>query len=99
MKIFRIRSLEEYKKHVERNKQNHELMNQYESGIAHGTGRDFTVRGFSYPANQYVNFKVDYLYSDGQRINWRERVVCPIRGLKNRLRDRKSTRLNSSHIP
>ena len=86
MKIFRIKSFEEYQDHVERNRKNYKLMNQYESGITHGADREFTVKGISYPANQYVNFKVDYLYSDGQRINWRERLVCPITGLNNRLR-------------
>jgi len=29
---------------------------------------------------------VDFQYSDGAGINWRERVVCPITGLNNRLR-------------
>jgi SAM-dependent methyltransferase len=61
-------------------------MRQYESKLAAGVAREFTVRGVSYPANQYVDFKVDYLYSDGKNINWRERLVCPVTGLNNRLR-------------
>jgi SAM-dependent methyltransferase len=86
MKVFRVRSLDEYKKHVERNKLNYTLINHYESSLSKQGLREFTVRGISYPANQYVDFKVDYLYSDGHNVNWRERLVCPITGLNNRLR-------------
>jgi SAM-dependent methyltransferase len=86
MKIFRLRSLKDYINHVERNKANYEWMNQYQEKISNNPAREFTVRGISYPANQYVDFKVDYLYSDGKNINWRERLICPITGLNNRLR-------------
>ncbi len=86
MKIFRLRSLGEYKDHVEKNKSNYSLMKQYETEISSNTKREFTVKGVSYPANQYVDFKVDYLYSDGHNINWRERLICPVTGLNNRLR-------------
>jgi SAM-dependent methyltransferase len=86
MKIFRLRSLQDYINHVERNRANYAWMNQYQEKISNTTAREFTVRGISYPANQYVDFKVDYLYSDGKNINWRERLICPITGLNNRLR-------------
>ena len=86
MKIFRLRSLENYKQHVEKNKPNYSLMKQYEAEVSSNTTREFTVKGISYPANQYVDFKVDYLYSDGHNINWRERLTCPVTGLNNRLR-------------
>ena len=48
--------------------------------------KPFTVRGFSYPAETMVDFMVDYQYSDGQSVNWRERMICPVTGLNNRLR-------------
>src|SRR5438045_9612188 len=86
MKIFRLRNFDEYKKHVEKNKLNYLLMNQYESGISNNLQQEFTIKGISYPANQYVDFKVDYLYSDGKHINWRERLVFPVTDLNNRLR-------------
>ncbi|MFC0773727.1 methyltransferase domain-containing protein [Terrimonas alba] len=86
MKIFRLRSFDEYKVHVEKNRANYEKMKQYESAISSRDQKEFTVKGFSYPANQYVDFKVDYLYSDGKHINWRERLICPVTGLNNRLR-------------
>ena len=86
MNIFRLRSLKEYKEHVEKNKPNYIFMSQYESEISNNSQQVFTVKGISYPANQYVDFKVDYSYSDGSHINWRERLVCPITQLNNRLR-------------
>ena len=86
MKIFRLKSFDEYKEHVEKNRANYELEKKYESSVIRSGRREFTVRGISYPANQYVDFKVDYLYSDGQNINWRERLICPVTYLNNRLR-------------
>jgi hypothetical protein len=86
MKNFRLRSLDEYKAHVEKNKANYVLMQRYESEITNRRQKEFTVKGISYPANQYVDFKVDYQYSDGIHINWRERLICPVTNLNNRLR-------------
>jgi SAM-dependent methyltransferase len=86
MKIFRLRSFEEFQVHKERNKPNYALIKQYESSIVIPKKKEFTVRGISYPANQLVDFKVDYLYGDGVNINWRERLICPITQLNNRLR-------------
>ena len=86
MKIFRLRSFDEYKDHVDKNKLNYAWMSQYESQLSQNSSKEFSVKGFSYPANKYVDFKVDYLYSDGKNINWRERLICPVTGLNNRLR-------------
>jgi len=86
MKIFRLRSIKDYKDHVEKNKANYVFMRQYEQRILNHAEKEFTVPGISYPANQYVDFKADYLCSDGRNINWRERLVCPVTGLNNRLR-------------
>ncbi len=86
MKVFRIRSLQEYIDHVEKNKTNYSYMQQVEAKIAGNPARDFTVKGISYPAGQFVDFKVDYLFSNGKDINWRERLICPSTGLNNRLR-------------
>lgn len=86
MKLFRLRSFEEFVEHVAKNKLNYDKMKQYESSIAIPNKKEFTVRGISYPANQYVDFLVDYNYGDGVNINWRERLVCPVTQLNNRLR-------------
>ncbi|MBS1736086.1 MAG: class I SAM-dependent methyltransferase [Bacteroidetes bacterium] len=86
MKIYRLKSLEEYIKHVDRNQQNYAYMRDYEKKVTSPRSKKFTVRGISYPANRYVDFQVDYLHSDGVNINWRERLICPVTGLNNRLR-------------
>jgi hypothetical protein len=47
----------------------------------------FTVAGYSYPAEQVVEFEVDFAFSGGYpNVNWRERAICPITGLNNRAR-------------
>ncbi|WP_431211973.1 class I SAM-dependent methyltransferase [Puia sp. P3] len=86
MKIFRIRNFDELKVHVDRNTANYSIMQKYEAGVIPKNRKEFKVKGVSYPANQYVDFHVDYNYSDGQNINWRERLVCPVTNLNNRLR-------------
>lgn len=86
MKVFRIHNINENKQHSSRNAESYLQSVEYENNLAKKSGREFTVKGVSYPANKYVDFKVDYLYSDGKNINWRERLVCPITGLNNRLR-------------
>jgi SAM-dependent methyltransferase len=59
---------------------------QFEDRISSKCADKTNVRGYSYPAGREVDLQVDYLYSDGKHINFRERVVCPITGLNNRLR-------------
>jgi len=86
MKIFRLKSFDDYKEHVQKNGPNYELQKNYESSVIRPGRREFTVSGISYPANQYVDFKVDYQYSDGRNINWRERMICPVTHLNTRLR-------------
>ena len=44
------------------------------------------MQGFSYPAGQKVDFLADFAYAQGDNVNWRERLVCPVTGLNNRLR-------------
>jgi SAM-dependent methyltransferase len=87
MKIFRLRNFDEYKRHAARNTSNYANMHQYESNLQRShPEKEFTVSGVSYPANQVVDFLVDYQYSDGKHINWRERLICPVTQLNNRLR-------------
>jgi len=87
MQIARIRSQSAYIEYKKRNAAQAEMIWLKEKKIS-DTQRNtsFTIRGFSYPAEKMVDFQVDYLYSDGIEINWRERVVCPVTGLNNRLR-------------
>ena len=47
----------------------------------------FSIEGYSYPADKIVEFDVDFKCSNGYpNINWRERVVCPVTKLNNRMR-------------
>jgi SAM-dependent methyltransferase len=58
---------------------------------AHRHEETFGLRGYSIPAQQEVDFRVDRLYGaqeiDGVTVpRWRERLVCPLTGLTNRQR-------------
>ena len=82
----RIRTLQEYLQHRKNNVHVYERIQQIEDNLSNNKKKEFKVKGFSYPAQKEVDFLVDYLYSDNIHINWRERVVCPITQLNNRLR-------------
>lgn len=88
MRVWRLRSLAEYVAHVERTWAEAQRDAQALASLVPLDGaRAFTVPGFSYPAGAMVEFLVDFQYSgtSGQ-VNWRERVVCPVTGLNNRMR-------------
>ena len=87
MQIARITNQTQYQAHRSKNE---ELLRsiwvkEKQIGRLHYK-KPFTIRGFSYPAGNMVDFQVDYLYANGEEINWRERVTCPVTGLNNRLR-------------
>ncbi|MET0638209.1 MAG: methyltransferase domain-containing protein [Chitinophagaceae bacterium] len=86
MKVYRIKSFGDYKRHAERNGSNYQSMVAFQNSFIKPAQQEFTVKAISYPANQQVDLKVDYLYADGNKINWRERLICPVTGLNNRLR-------------
>ncbi len=87
MQVARIRTLEEFTDYRNRNAARLQHIHDKEMKLAAANRqRVFHLRGFSYPANEMVNFLVDYNYSDGVHINWRERLVCPVTQLNNRLR-------------
>lgn len=87
MKIYRIRSFEEFEEYIESNKlllDKHEL---YLDSIIPDKEEDFTVSGYSYTANKHVDFLVDFQHSGGAgKVNWRERVCCPETYYNNRMR-------------
>lgn len=87
MQVARIRNREEYLAYKNRNAEALKLVWLKEQAMASaGNNKPFTINGFSYPAEQMVDFQVDYRYANGTEINWRERVLCPVTGLNNRLR-------------
>jgi SAM-dependent methyltransferase len=88
MIIRRLRTIEEFQDHSRSMQPLYSERNKYEMALqtAYKGSASFSVNGFSYPAKQMAEFQVDTLYSDGININWRERMVCPVTGLNNRLR-------------
>ena len=82
----RIRSLQEYLQHRKRHEHVYGNIKRIEDALLVNKGDSFTVKGFSYPANKTVNFKVDKLYAADGEVNWRERLVCPITKLNSRNR-------------
>ena len=87
MKIHRLRNLDEYNEHLRRDQVNiAKHTKQIFEWEKDQTGA-FTVQGFSYTAQQYVDFHVDFQHATtGGRVNWRERVNCPITHFNNRMR-------------
>jgi SAM-dependent methyltransferase len=86
MIVHRLRSFEDYVRHHQRMGPVYERRRSFESSLQPKKRRSFTVSGLSYPARRAVNFRADLLYSDGLNVNWRERLICPVTGLNNRLR-------------
>lgn len=82
----RLRTLEEFNIHRRQNALVYNKISELEANLAKTRKETFSVKGFSYPAQKEVEFLVDYMYSNNESINWRERVVCPITNLNNRLR-------------
>ncbi len=86
MKLYRVRDYQEHLLHTIKMEQEYDRYRQLEDQISCNNVDQTKVRGFSYPAGGEVDFHVDYLYSDGRHINFRERIVCPVTGLNNRMR-------------
>ena len=88
MRVWRLRSLADYTAHAVR-AQAEAARDALELArlVPAGGASTFTVPGYSYPAGAMVEFLVDFNYSavPGQ-VNWRERLVCPVTGLNNRMR-------------
>ena len=86
MKIRRIRSREDYHSCLDRFRAEAESLRDFEASLESAHKDPFTIRGFSYPAGAEVDLQVDYQYSVGGHINWRERLLCPVTHLNNRVR-------------
>lgn len=88
MKLWRLRSLADYQAHTLRTQADqareaqalHQLLPADRSS-------PFTLPGYSYPASAVVDLLVDFHHSGTPgEVNWRERLVCPLTGLNNRMR-------------
>jgi SAM-dependent methyltransferase len=86
MIIRRLRNFMEYQQHAVLMASVHAERREFERGLQKNHKKAFSVRGYSYPARQMVDFRTDFLYSHGPDVNWREWLVCPVSGLNNRLR-------------
>ncbi len=86
MIISRIENFEQYLSHKEKCRHIFESIWLKEREMTPHKKKSFTFNGISYPAKKTVDFLVDFKYSNGVDINWRERMICPLTGLNNRLR-------------
>ncbi len=88
MQLYRLRNRAEYDEHL--SKQHSVLKQRFDSMIelehANRNNKRFTYDGFSITAGKHVSFEVDWAFSNGQNVNWRERLICPETKLNNRLR-------------
>ncbi|RYY56468.1 MAG: methyltransferase domain-containing protein [Chitinophagaceae bacterium] len=86
MIVHRLKSLSDYITHVEKNRAEYARRVSLQQAVTVKGKKEFKVRAISYPADSFVDLQVDYQYGNGEDINWRERLVCPVTGLNNRLR-------------
>jgi len=87
MRIYRIRSYEEFVAHAARNKTASDQHQSYLRKITPLEQVPFTVPGYSYTAGRQVDFLVDFQHSGNSgQVNWRERVCCPKTYFNNRMR-------------
>jgi SAM-dependent methyltransferase len=90
MRVYRFRNKLEFDKHMSRISDWQKTNALFLQGLE-ADGNQFFYEGFSYPAGREVAFSIDFMYSStdangSKHVNWRERVVCPITGLNNRMR-------------
>ena len=87
MRLHRLRSLQEFEKHREQNAEEIATHIKAIESLVPAHPREFRVPGYSYTAEQKVDFLVDFQHSGASgRVNWRERVCCPKTGFNNRMR-------------
>ena len=86
MIVSRIKNFEQYQIHKKRSSSIFERIWQQERELTPSNNSPFSIKGISYPAKSIVDFYVDFEYSNGIDVNWRERLICPVTGLNNRLR-------------
>lgn len=87
MKIYRVRSFDEYQQHAQLMQSEYLNRHAYEKGLLPRWRKKFKVQGYSYTAKKTVKFHVDYLNQSKEGTpNWRERIVCPVTRLNNRMR-------------
>lgn len=95
MKVHRIRTYDEWKHYNDDTAEEFGTRVEIEKSLAKKLRlsarkifgkKKISVPGFSYTAQASVNFVLDSLYGTPEAPNWRERLVCPVTHLNNRIR-------------
>jgi hypothetical protein len=87
MKLYRVRSYEQYLTHLTRNSVSLDVHRDFLIERTPSERKEFTIPGYSYTAGKQVDFIVDYQHAQSNgNIIWRERVCCPETYFNNRMR-------------
>lgn len=89
LEIIKIDNYNEYLRYNNLMQQSYQKRNNFEKGLIKNVEK-FYYRGKCYNCQQEVDFHVDfwnaYETNEGKIPNWRERLVCPLCHLNNRMR-------------
>ncbi len=88
MYINKISSLEEYQSYILKNNDKIQKLREIDFKLNEEVrmNQGFYIHGFSWTAQSKSEFWVDSLYSNGNEINLRERLICNKTQLNNRIR-------------
>ncbi len=88
MYLTKLQSLEEYIDHQQTNTQNNQLLRNIETKLQNKleSNEKFFFDAFSWTAQEESQFLVDLQFSNQNKINFRERLVCNKTLLNNRIR-------------
>lgn len=90
LSVSKIISYEQYIHYVNEYRQTDRADFSFEKGLLPDACTKFTYNGYCYICKSFVDFVVDFNYSckvgNVLMPNWRERLVCPICHLNNRMR-------------
>ena len=90
LSITKVLSYDDYIHHVNRNRQSILDYFSFEKSLIANASKKFIYNGYCYVCRGFVDFFVDFNYAyevEGVLMpNWRERLVCPICHLNNRMR-------------
>jgi SAM-dependent methyltransferase len=88
MKLNKVESYEDYVRHVGQNSSIHINARTIEKKIQDKVDQEneTSIQGYSWPAQSNSTFLVDKLYAHDGVVNFRERLVCDITDLNNRIR-------------
>ena len=90
LKVTQLRSYDDYLNYTNCRMESNQADFSFEKSLLPAGSKEFIYNGCCYICGEYVDFLVDFKYSyeiDGFLMpNWRERMVCPICRLNNRMR-------------